>query len=170
MSEPVAIVGLGPSGREAPEDWERWGLPWGRDFTQDKWFEIHKCFNDPDYEQLVYKDFADNYLGAFNGPVYMREEHKKIPNSEKYPLDAVTSIVGRYLESSVSYMLAYAILLNVKTVGLYGVNGDDKYAHQRPNLEYLIGFGRGRGMDIFVHEDSTLLRSEFKQGLYGLGD
>ena len=49
-----------------------------------------------------------------------------------------------------AYMLALAIYEGVDKVGIWGVDlhCDSEYSYQRPNMEYLIGLARGRGMKV----------------------
>ncbi|KKK61087.1 hypothetical protein LCGC14_3017830, partial [marine sediment metagenome] len=75
-----------------------------------------------------------------------------------YPLDEVKAITGDYFGSSIAYMLALAIWQRRERVDLWGVDlSEDIYDHHRPNLEYLIGFARGRGMTVNVPPGSRLL-------------
>ena len=54
-------------------------------------------------------------------------------------------------------------------VHIYGVGApfDSHYVQQRSNLEYLIGFARGTGMEVVVSEKSELLTSHWDAGIYG---
>lgn len=99
-------------------------------------------------------------------PIYMLEKHDDIPMSVRYPIEEVTKLIGKatakdtpYLESSIAYMLAQAILENVDRVGIWGVDlhCESEYAYQRPNLEYLIGLARGKGVKVFIPPQSQLL-------------
>ena len=51
-------------------------------------------------------------------------------------------------------------------IALYGIDmsRSEEYRDQRPSCEYFIGVARGMGIDVFVPEESSLLRSAF---LYG---
>lgn len=98
-------------------------------------------------------------------PVYMLEKHTDIPMSERYPMEEITQLVGKtrngtpYLESSIAYMLAQAVLERVDRIGIWGVDlhCESEYAYQRPNLEYLIGLARGFGIKVFIPPHSALL-------------
>ncbi len=95
----------------------------------------------------------------------MLDPQQDIPLSVRYPIEDVTALIGKtalgtpYLESSIAYMLALAIHERVDRVGIWGVDlhCESEYAYQRPNLEYLIGLGRGLGMKIYVPPQSALL-------------
>ncbi len=104
-------------------------------------------------------------------PVYMLDRQDDIAQSVRYPIEDVTALIGNatgkktpYLESSIAYMLALAIL-ELKPgdrVAIFGVDlhCDSEYAYQRPNLEYLIGLARGRGIKVIIPPQSALLTHE----------
>jgi len=161
----VAIIGQGPGAEYAPKDWERWGLPWAKDYSLDRYFEPHE-----NWETMgAYEDIPSDVLNDCGAPVMLINVHNAVPKSERYPIEAVIEEVGNYLECSISFALAYAILKRIPTIGLYGVSGDDGYSSQRPNIEYLIGYARGLGIAVHVDGASKLLTSEFKAGRYGVG-
>ncbi len=100
-------------------------------------------------------------------PVVMLDAQPDIKMSVRYPIEEVTKLIGKtangtpYLESSIAYMMAMAIL-ELKSgdkIGIWGVDlhCDSEYAYQRPNLEYLIGLARGRGIKVIVPPQSALL-------------
>jgi hypothetical protein len=59
-------------------------------------------------------------------------------------------------------------------VGIWGVDlhCESEYAYQRPNLEYLIGLARGRGMKVFIPPASALLttKMDVAYGFYSSTD
>jgi hypothetical protein len=164
----VAIIGRCWSTRaDAPwnnPDWELWTLAWDPVPVTHRIFETHQNF------RMYYGNEED---GAFHVgglrmakvPVYMLERHDDIPQSVRYPIEAITELVGKtrngtpYLESSIAYMMAQAILEGVDRVGIWGVDlhCQSEYAYQRPNLEYLIGLARGKGIKVFIPPYSALL-------------
>ena len=71
-----------------------------------------------------------------------------------------------YLESSFAYMLAVAILKQPEVINVYGIRmaADEEYAYQRANAEYLIGYARGKGIEVNVHNSTVCEYSRyFKQ-------
>jgi hypothetical protein len=152
--KPLAIIGLGPTHDDAPwedETWERWGL------IEDAYvprchfgFEIH---DDPELVAKQTPRFRE--IGI---PVYLNKSIMSVPMSLTYPLDEVKGVVGDYFGSTIAYMLALAIWQGRERTDLFGVDlSEDIYDHHRPNLEYLIGFARGRGMTVNVPPGSRLL-------------
>ena len=168
----VAIIGQGPGCDSYPRDWETWGLSWAKNYGLTRYFEIHDVWRDchKKYGNDGKGYYDENPVDVLNDlpNVYLPEEDNGIPRGERYPIEAVIAEVGNYLECSISFMLALAILERVPTIGLYGVSGDDGYSSQRPNIEYLIGFARGVGINVHIGAGSCLLRSSFPGGRYGL--
>lgn len=130
-------------------------------------FETHKYFRN----YLGTQEDGDWHVGGLRMskvPVYMLDKHDDIPMSVQYPMKEIGDLVGRttqgtpYLESSIAYMLAQAIYEGVDKVGIWGVDLHclSEYSYQRPNLEYLIGLARGRGMKVFIPPQSALLTHE----------
>lgn len=160
--KPVAIYAMGPIIGEAPAGCEKWAI-WKADnlTSADALFEIH----------TDWRNFRTNYaedIAALGIPAYMPETPEDVPNAVLYPLDRVVSEVGRYLESSIAYMLALAIVQRRPDVYLVGVTGADEYASQRPNLEYLIGYAMAVGVRVHPQAESAVMRSNWADGLYGL--
>ena len=89
-------------------------------------------------------------------------------------MEEIGDLIGRtaqgtpYLESSIAYMMALAILEKVDRIGIWGVDlhCESEYVYQRPNLEYLIGLARGKGIKVFIPPQSALL-SHANGKLYG---
>jgi len=130
-------------------------------------FETHLNF--PMYLRTQEEgDFHVGGLRMAKVPVVMLERHEDIPTSVRYPMEDVLALVGKatgkstpYLESSIAYMLAQAIL-ELKPgdrVGIWGVDlhCDSEYGFQRPNLEYLMGLARGKGIKVYIPPQSALL-------------
>ena len=117
---------------------------------------------------------GDHHVGGLRMskvPVVMLDPQPDIPMSVRYPIEEVTKLVGKtnkgtpYLESSIAYMVAQAIL-ELKPgdkIGIWGVDlhCESEYAFQRPNMEYMIGLARGRGIKVFIPPQCALLTHEF---------
>ena len=183
MSRQIAIVGLSPSTYEdAPwgdDEWEIWGLPWDSMWELiDVHFEMH-AIELLKMSTILPPRYFDRLRSSKN--LYMQQEYEEIPNAKEYPLEEVKDKCGDYFNSSISYMLAYAIRLSsllssvphsrVYKIGIWGVDMDDieapdsndpsyktEYKYQRPNLEYLIGFARGLGIEVYIPEQSSLCK------------
>lgn len=118
----------------------------------DKVFEIHRK---DEYILDTYKEIYKTKL-----PVYVQEKDKKIKNCKIFPIDKIEKKYGNYFTNSLSLILVYAIEQGYKDITLYGIdldlNGSEReIAQERPNLEYWIGYFRGKG--IKINTDNTPL-------------
>jgi len=148
----VAIVGLSQSTRHlAPwsdPDWELWGLAWDSErYCFDRTFEMHDM---PDLA-LFYGDSLAAYLEKIS-------DCSRLYTPENYPFDEVAKTTGDYWTSSMAYCMALAIHEGAKEIALYGIDMTDDYGYQRPNMEYLIGFARGRGIKVHIPQQSPLCK------------
>ena len=168
----VAIVGLAPSTHDdAPyedPDWEVWGLPW----DEEKWpyfdrlFDIHPLECIRKATPSFYRDGYEERLRELENPLYMQEDYVDIPNAIEYPLSEVSNLVGDYYNSSIAYMLALAIFEEYDKIGIWGVDMDkrgepghaDEYRDERPNCEYLLGFAKAKGIEIYLPDECPLLK------------
>jgi hypothetical protein len=173
MALKVAIVGLSPASHSlAPwgsDEWEVWGLAWdGYWAGMDRVFEMHDM-------ALLKKHYAGKpyfaKLQEMHQTLYMPESVYE--NVTRYPLEAVIESVGDYFCSSIAYMLALAIHEKADEIAIYGVDmkANEEYAYQRPNIEYLIGLARGRGIKVTIPDQSPLCKFnshvDFFVGRYG---
>ena len=185
----VAIIGKCSNSRgDAPlelHDWEHWVLAWDLMPRADRHFEMHqnwRNFLGGGEPALRHKE----WLQSLTVPVYMIQQEPDIPMSVAYPMDKVADMVGRtcfgtaYLESSISYMMALAILemrpdgkqaFNGDRIGVWGcdLSTGGEYAYQRPNMELLIGLARGLGIKVYVPPQNALL-SPCRKVPYGFDD
>jgi hypothetical protein len=99
--------------------------------------------------------------------IYMQEAYEDIPNSVAYPLEYAIKLnpMGRYFDSSVSYMLQLACMMNYKEILVVGFEmaAQTEYFYQRANFEMLVGYWKGQGKNIVIPKESTLLHGP----LYG---
>ena len=158
----VRIVGLGPSARGASKDApaEMWGLPWDPFFPRyTRLFEMH----DRRVFEKRGQGYLDQLIGERYSPIYMHQAHTDIPYAAPYPIQSVIAQCGDYFNSSIAYMLALAITERFERIELYGVDmdpGSEEWHKERPCNEYLIGLAKGRGIDVWVHPDSHLLKPQ----------
>lgn len=155
----VAIVGLSPASHDlTPYDGscEVWGLPWDDYWPRfDRHFEMH----DLRLLQSAHSRRKEGYFDRLRDcpKLYMQQgwEH-----AQAFPKDEVATTTGDYFNSSIAYMMALAIHEGAEWIGLYGVDMKDgeEYGYQKPNLEYLIGLARGKGIEVFIPEVSPLCK------------
>jgi hypothetical protein len=167
----VCIAGLAESSRdELPwgrEGWEFWGLGWDREWHRfDRVFEIHQMAMLTDLSEPL-----GDYLVklALCPVVYMDEANPDVPGSVRYPFEAVAQTCGAYWESSIAYLVALAIHEGASEIAVYGVDMDagEEYGYQKPNMEYLLGLAKGRGIKVFLPESSPLLKHSGQFGHIG---
>lgn len=157
----IAIVGMSPTCDKAPwgdSSWEKWGLVWHDEYWArcDRLFEMH----DLEYLKNCYP--SEGYLEKLNEicvPLYMQKHYREVPLSIPYPFHLVPT---KYFSSSVGYMTALAISEKPDVIGIWGVDMKDTKEHQyqRPNLEYLIGRAEGLGIEIYLPEESPVMKFE----------
>jgi len=172
----IAIIGSAPSSvRLAPytdQSWAIWGcspgaygeIPPGR---SDVFFEIHRwepaAPGDP--RNAANKPwFSPEYvrfLELHEGPVYMAEQVPTVKNCVVYPFDEMSAEFGPYFwTSSMAYMLALAIKLRPRAIGLWGVDmaAHSEYAFQRPGCQNFLGIAAALGIKVVVPLESDLLQ------------
>lgn len=142
------------------KSWEKWGLPWDEGFWpyMSRHFEMHDI-------RLLSGEHSNRKPGYFDRlkeceKLYMQDEYQEVPNAIRYPFDEVEKTTGRYWNSSIAYALALAIHDGAEQIGIYGVDmkGDDEYGYQKPNMEYLIGLARGKGIKVHIPASSPLCK------------
>ena len=82
-----------------------------------------------------------------------------------FPLSEIIEMFGSsFFTNTVSYMIAYAIYLDVKTIEVYGVDLDaeSEYEHQKPSVCYWLAYARGKGVKVNVH--SSIDKTDFIYG------
>jgi hypothetical protein len=93
-------------------------------------------------------------------------------NGFPYPLDAVRAFLPKrdFLECTISYMVAYALLKGARRIGLWGCHftGKDEYQYQLPSLTWLLGYAEAKGVEIVIGPGGPLLVSGYNAGRYGV--
>jgi hypothetical protein len=132
------------------------------------WFQLH------DIERHHPNDLVEHleWLRTCDIPVYMWAEHiekYQIPTAIPFPREAIIAHFGEYFTNTVAWMIAYAIMSQYKKIGVYGIDmaQDEEYMHQRPSVEYFLGWAKGAGIELEVPIVSDLLKAPF---LYGYND
>jgi hypothetical protein len=164
MGLKIAIVGLSPTTHDlAPwsdPTWEKWGLPWDEGYWAhlDVAFEMHDMRLLKSEHSKRKADYFDRLREC--STLFMQDAYREIPGATRYPFNAVERITGRYWNSSIAYALALAICRAPEEIAIFGVDmkGDDEYGYQKPNIEYLVGLARGRGITVTVPDASPLLK------------
>ena len=174
----VLIAGLSPCRPDMDLDhlldneWEIWALPWDHPDVVKKatrFFELHprEAVEHPDaargrrYIDLLAM-LGNEPDARHHGSIYVQDVRHwaSIPGAVDYPLNEIIRELGRdYFGSSIAYMIALAIFERANHISIWGVQlADPVYDHQRPNLEWMIGFAEARGMVVEIVPPSQLLK------------
>lgn len=159
----IAIVGKAPDTmRLAPwhdPDWQIWVLNDMAVLAEaprwDVCFEVH---DHPFESENPHRQWLRQRHGK---PIFTNRFRAEVPDCVPLPVDEVTACMGRYVNNSVSWMLAVAILAKPEEIALWGVNmacGPGEYGHQRPSCEFFAGVALGRGIRLTVPAASDLLK------------
>lgn len=170
----LALVGMNARTRaNAPYDdpnFEIWTLneayvnPWMKRY--DVLFQLH-----PVWDWSRSNNMADpnhpNYIRALSvegeyilpperigKKIVMQDMNEDVPGCVQYPIIEIVDHFSNdgkpYLTSTLAHMLVYAFFMGYKEIYMYGfeMESDTEYAHQRPCVEYWIGYGRAMGITI----------------------
>ena len=175
----VAIVGMAPSSRlEAPfkdESWEIWSLSNCYKFIPrwTRYFELH----DPSTRRDRYPELWEWLCKKHDGdkPIYVNQPCPEIQNAVVFPYEELCREFNtRYFTNQISWMIAWAIHIGAKEIGIYGVDmaqqlmgEQSEYAYQRPSCEYFIGVAAGKGIKVFVHPKSDIMKASCLYGVEG---
>jgi len=184
----VAIVGYTAHQCLAPwldDAWEIWGLNdlyevmpqynehllKGDEWERVQWFQVHR--ND---HGMIPEGARDpkhgEWLKNAKCPVWMFEPLPEVPRAQRYPIEDVLKLFPRaYFNNTISWMIAKALLDGFEEIGIWGVDmaldgvhGQSEYAHQRPSVEYFVGWADGHGVQFYIPIESEICKCGF---LYG---
>jgi len=185
----VAILGLGPSlndytdlcksmgGRHAYCD-ETWGINAAGNVLQcDRVFHM----DDVRIQAIRAAARPDSNIAAMlkwlktaPGPVYTSRAHPDYPGLVPFPLEAVLNMEPcGYFNSTAAYAVAFAVLLGVEKISLFGMDFTYPNAHDaergRACVEFWLGIARGRGIRIGMSKRTSLMDALYTQQerLYG---
>lgn len=179
MGKKIALLGSAPSSVTlAPftdKSWDIWACSpgaWPHCKRVDAFFEIHRWEDKPWFSR-EYKEF----LAKLAKPVYMLEAVPEIPSSLPYPKERVLSHVYGTLNgpdgvsrplrfnpndfgSTLSWMLALAIIEYPDEIGLWGVDmaANEEWGAQKDGCLALITIAKNLGIKVTTPPESDLLR------------
>jgi hypothetical protein len=151
--------------------WELWGHASARAWYKrelDRYFDVHlpSCRKQP--HKKAYRD----WLSRNTVPIWMQDKYADVPASCRYPKGRILAEFAyahqrQYFKNHVAWMIALAITEGVTHIGLFGVNygTNSEYEMQRGSAEYWLGQLDGRGINVILPEQCTLLAEP--KGLYG---
>lgn len=157
MSE-IIICGLSPSRKEVDhENTEAviYGLPWDQlSHRYDVLFEMH--------DRSLWERRGEDYVQSLRDldcPVIMQEEHAEIEFSMQYPQQLLEPRWD-YYNSSIAYMLSYAITNDPDKISIYGVDNhtDEEWFFERGSNEFWIGVAKALNIEVWIHPTSSLMK------------
>jgi hypothetical protein len=180
----VTLIAAGPSkaewtdimaatGIEGPSVDEVWGINGvGRSIKVDVTFMM-----DDYYVQRAHLPTKAEWFETAGHPIITSTPRKESPTSHAYPLGEVLALPGArdYLNHTVAYAIAYAIVLGVKELLIFGADYVASGAHydnsgkhnNRPIAgrymgctSFWLGVASARGMDVVVCPKSPLLDAD----------
>lgn len=164
----VAIIGGASSNQLAPwqdESWETWVL--GNQMQRyegrrvSRIFEIHENLDehDPKYPE---------WLASFNIPLILSDKFPiECENSIVFDYEKASQMIGENFSSSPAVMMAQAIMDGATEIGIWGIDmalDEHEYFMQRPSMEQWIGYAKGLGIKVYIHESSPLGRTAYREG------
>lgn len=187
--EHVSIVGLGPSiaqfvditkklgGKHAFCD-EVWGInAVGDVLACDKVFHMDDIRIQESRAAAKPESNIANmvkWLKGYEGTVITSRAHPDYPCLVEFPLEAALNDLGHdYFNNTAAYAVAYAILIGVKKISLFGCDYTYPNAHDaekgRACVEFWLGFARARGIKILLPKTTSLMDalSDSSERLYG---
>ena len=135
------------------------------------------CFVMDDLEEEAYKwpSYGDD-LEHHDKPIITSKAYERWPQAVEYPYAAVCQSFGlqdmdRYFCNTVPYMLAYALLIGVERVTIFGADYWHPSSPGREadlaNAEWWLGFCRAKGMVFTLADNTTLMRANDRPPTYG---
>lgn len=192
----LAIVGLGHSNRDYVLDTSDWAK--GKQFDE-VWtlnrggtiFKADRIFRMDDYHEMEAKSDGEKFVNAalvklsrFGQLVYTSKAYEECSDWAEFPVEDFLSRfgegVGRYVNSSVPYMLGLALMEGFTRITIYGmdysysvvdVTGKEippNFAEDgRACTEYWLGLLIAEGVGVRVSPTSTLMDSCRPTKMYG---
>ena len=150
---------MGPGGSlECDELWTLnrgvTAFPWDVAFVLDDL--RNEASLDPDYGRKL------RILGQGERPLITSTPYPEYPNALAYPLREVCELLTRthtYLDNSVPMIIAYAVLVGVRDLAIFGADytgGGEVLEQNRANTEYMIAWARCQGVGVGVPTSSSI--------------
>jgi hypothetical protein len=166
MAGKIALLGAAPSSDKlAPfgnPEWEIWACSPSNFVAPrvDAWFELHSI----DRKAVPGNEMYLNNLHAHDR-VYVAHPDPRLPKAIVFPLAEVYNefpyqFLDSFLQSQVSYMLAWAIIQKPAQIGLWGIDmaAESEYAYQRPGCHFFFVEAERRGIEVVAAPQSDILQ------------
>jgi SAM-dependent methyltransferase len=102
------------------------------------------------------------FLKIHPGPIITSREHPDYPGLVAFPLEeCINKFHHPYFNGTAAYAVAYALLLGVKRISLFGCDFTYPNAHHaekgRACLEFWLGIASEKGVEIRIPKESSLM-------------
>lgn len=162
----VALVGGSPSWESAPfhdTDWSIWVHGNQLDRFQGK--PVHRIFEIHDDLREHPQNYA-HWLVDHEIPLVVGEKFPlSAPHVEVFPYEQANRFMGQHLTSTPAYMMAYALIKEVTTIAIFGVDmavDDHEYFYQRPAMYAWIAYALAKGVKVSV--EGSLFTDAYVEG------
>lgn len=166
----VAMVGLGPSANAYWMEVAQWDslLPWDEVWAINRAATAFQCdlqWNMHDLRELVRTHKMERMrLMDSKVPIVTVTEYPEFPQSVAYPIGEVLEFIKHdILSSTPAYMVAYAMMIGVKEMYLYGMDFHyknlDRAEEGGQGMAYLLGMAQVLGINYRIPNTSSLLGS-----------
>lgn len=126
-------------------------------------FEIHKEHEELNY---IYENMISNKNNYIVHPTVNDKYKNKIENMDIYPFEDIMKKYGNYVASSFVWMLMYAVDKGYEKIifdGIdymtYPLDSFREIMLERSNIEYWIGYFRGKGIEINTSRCSGIFKN-----------
>lgn len=152
----VCLVGLAPT--KYTSQYKKWTVNEGYYIYKDSQltFQLHKYNH---LKELNNRYTGQNYIEELKKceiPIFMHDDYKDIPMSMKFPINELMRYFKTKLfNSSIDYMLAYAIYKGYKDIDIIGVDMKTiaEYSKQKPSLLYWYGISKMLNVNVNIKSD-----------------
>ena len=131
-------------------------------------------FNNPDWkiwsmnrhkDHNVFKNKVDEFFD-----LHLNPENDEATHLDSFPLeDLETFVGGQYFNNISAILIAYAVFIGAKKIYLGGMQfiedseGLDKRLKQYYNAREMIWFAKGKGVEIEINPNDSILMLEYKR-------
>jgi len=113
-------------------------------------------------------------LNELDKPVYTLGGYSELTNNVIYPMtEVIADFDLAYFLNTAAFMMALAIMLKPKEIHLFGIDMNfgsmtEYMRNEKACLEQWIGVAIGRGIEIKVTPETTLLKRQGRENYYGM--
>ena len=170
----IAIIGTVPSSRRVgpynDDSWDIWVCSPGNSQQAAPpritiWFELHALVDLIAPENEVWCKPYFWWLNQQTFPIYMQERNDYVPTAQPFPRHPLLARWGEsktrtnWFTSSIAWMMAYALHLGAKEIGIFGVDmaaSEEHYSWQKAGCLRFVEIAREMGVIVRMPLESTL--------------